>query len=694
MENQNKEKRKAIYLIVNLLISVIAFSFLIGMTVPVVEGELTLNDPLKSLGFKERFSKIKTPVEATTEKTGMFAKFAANNPSKMAVLKGLGWGMTAYMLAGFLGDALGLEESETKAIQYALGVGVFAAKSLSGMAATEGGLFASEGTLSFLGSNPMVTGLVIGAVIFIMMYKKVKYKTITFECQPWEAPYGGENCEKCNDDLEICTEYRCKSLGQACGFKDGFCFDAYKGNVNSPAIQPWREILTAGHIYIPHSTSRPVARGIKIEGQGIRDKCIKAFTPIEFGIQTDMPASCKIGLNATSTYNEMEYHFGGSTSLAYNHSQVLSLPSPEQINDFAEGNSDGDIGELEIQNDGVYDFYVRCISPNGYYNRDPYLVHFCVDPSPDSTPPIIEELSIEDGAPVQYEVDEVPITVFTNEPANCKWSRTDLNFENMENEMTCASSLLEMTSNNYYKCEGTLTSIKDREDNLFYFRCEDQPWKPKVDRNFMSESKKLTLRGTEPLNIKEGSVNPEDGTTISGANTVIVVNLELETENGESGDGKSECFYSLDNEQFIKFKESDSHKHLQDQSLSKGVHTYYFRCIDLGGNQASANTTFEIYVDNYAPIVVRVLAEEGSLKINTDEDAECYYSVNENTGCNYGLDDEGIELMRPESTSELTAHFARWEFDQTYYVKCADKNGKQPNPTQCSIVIRPVEIKE
>ena len=38
-----------------------------------------------------------------------------------------------------------------------------------------------------------------------------------------------------------------------------------------------------------------------------------------------------------------------------------------------------------------------------------------------------------------------------------------------------------------------------------------------------------------------------------------------------------------------------------------------------------------------------------------------------------------------------TEHYAEW-VSQTYYIKCVDKEGNQPLPTECSIIIRPYEF--
>ena len=116
----------------------------------------------------------------------------------------------------------------------------------------------------------ITTGLVVAAVIFILTYSKEKKKTVTFECLPWEPPLGGAKCEDCNlDPFRPCTEYRCKSLGQACelvnaGTGKEQCTWVSKFDVNSPKITPWIEALSpTSSKYIPDTNVRPPALGTK-----------------------------------------------------------------------------------------------------------------------------------------------------------------------------------------------------------------------------------------------------------------------------------------------------------------------------------------------------------------------------------------------------------------------------------------------
>lgn len=48
------------------------------------------------------------------------------------------------------------------------------------------------------------------------LLKDTKTKTYTIKCQPWQAPIGGSDCEKCQESGKTCSEYRCKSLGKLC----------------------------------------------------------------------------------------------------------------------------------------------------------------------------------------------------------------------------------------------------------------------------------------------------------------------------------------------------------------------------------------------------------------------------------------------------------------------------------------------
>ena len=106
----------------------------------------------------------------------------------------------------------------------------------------------------------------------------------------------------------------------------------------------------------------------------------------------------------------------------------------------------------------------------------------------DTTPPIIAEVNIPSGNPVRFNQSDFNLEVYVNEPSECKWSRTDQSYDNMEQQMNCAMRIFQMNNKNLYTCKTTLTGIQDRVDNDYYFRCKDQPQKPEGDRNVNTQS--------------------------------------------------------------------------------------------------------------------------------------------------------------------------------------------------------------
>jgi len=763
MEKQEVKKRQSLFLIVNIVLATFAFAFLVGMATPGVAGEIsdveggTVRDRAPSpsrtntetsagnapgitanlpgdIGAGKDKILTKNPdwtvnvvdAAADPKKVNFFKSLIKPTTGGKGLLQAVGWAGTAYGITKFLGPKIGLSPELSSALSKGIGAGLFAGQTAYALFSPEAieassgqiGSMASKLTgsgnsvfqkgFSLIGGHPVAFGIGVGAVVFLLTYKKVEYERIDFSCNSWEAPIGGEDCEKCNDGINPCSEYRCKSLGQACGIvnegtSEEKCVWQNPRDVTSPIIRPWEEALkteSASRIKCEYTNlgQRPDGKGTQIKCQGIENGCVPAFTPIEFGIQTNKPAQCKVDFILKDDYDSMQYYLGENSLYDYNHSQRLNIPNKRAVEALAQSLGDelNDTGSaITIQNDNQYTMYIRCSSANGYYNPDPYVIEFCVDDGPDATPPQIIETSIRNNQPVQFGVDEVPIFVYTNEPASCKWSRTDQQYNEMENAMTCASSIAQIDSNLLYPCQGTLTNLEDRKDNVYYFRCEDQPWAVEKDRIKMTQSYELTLKGTQELNIKEGSIKPEEGKLVSGATTTVPVMLELETEDGFDK-GKSECSYSInENSGFVPMLNTNSYKHSQRQDLTAGKYTYYLRCVDDGGNTASSKTSFEVFVDSFAPQVVRIVNKGVRLKINTDEEAECYYATNTNTGCNYDINENSVaQKMSYGNLDNKQEHFATWDTSQTYYIKCKDKNNKQPSPNQCSIIVKPVELSE
>ena len=372
----------------------------------------------------------------------------------------------------------------------------------------------------------------------------------------------------------------------------------------------------------------------------------------------------------------MNIFFGGSSTSKFNHSQTMNLPSQDSL--AAEN--------ITLQNGGQFALYARCEDANGNSNVANFVFSFCVDDAQDTTAPLVVKTSILNGNPIAFNQTSVDLTVFVNEPADCRWSKTDQSYDNMENQMSCNQNVVESNAEGLYECSTTLTGLKDREDNDFYFRCEDQPHlagtEEESQRNKNTQSHKFTLVGTRPLVIS--SIEPNG--TIKDSTDPIKVTLEVETLAGHD-EGRATCSFSDTGNagDFVEFFETDSHTHSQDLFLAEGDYTYNVQCVDLGGNSDTATTSFTVETDEAEPSVVRVFHQETSLKVITNEAASCVYG---NFGCGYPFE-EGTKMSSLDDKEHSTA----WDPDKSFYIKCADEFGNQPlDSNSCSIIVKPFEV--
>jgi len=537
-------------------------------------------------------------------------------------------------------------------------------------------LIANMSWMSAFGWVGLIVMVIMMLLQWLFGWGKTKVEIVNFSCLPWQPPSGGADCEKCNKppiggELRPCSKYRCDSLGAACsllneGTGNETCIWLNQNDVNSPTIKPWQDVLTSGHSYkeqqCPGAGCWAIVRN---EGSG----CVKAFTPLAFGIETNEPAQCRVDYEHRTSFDEMQFFFGDNLYF-YNHSTMLSLPSPDAMNAYA---------SPELRNDGNYTLYVRCRDANGNSNLAETSIEFCVDPGPDTMPPVISKTSVDNGAPVSYGAGSVPLDIYVNEPSECRWSSADKDYNDMEKSFSCASEIADMEMDMTYKCSTALTNIQDGIANRFYFRCKDQPWLTtnESDRNVNTESYEFVLQGTSQLKI----VSAEPNGIISGGAEPMAVDLKAETSGGYVN-GESTCFFSdtgYDNmiEFFITGGVLYSNIHEQRLELGEGNYTYYILCRDLAGNIDKTTVSFSAELDRQEPSIIRAYQEGGMLKIITDEESECRYGVRD---CEYDFL-SGTEMPFTNSTE----HTAEWRTDITYYIKCMDKYGNMPSSSQCTM---------
>jgi len=497
------------------------------------------------------------------------------------------------------------------------------------------------------------------AAYYLYQWKDKKTKTFVFECNVWDAPSGGDKCEECNkNELLPCSEYQCRSLGQGCEMFEGKCVWMNKEDVSSPTIEPWIEALSPNLKYTEVTSTRA-----KIINNKKESGCIEPSRLFSFGITTNEPTKCRYDVVRKDEFDKMQYVFGDGTR-NYNHIYMTAMP---KLNI-------SQIEGLSITNNGDYnvDLYVRCADAKGNYNKANFIFRFCIDQGPDTTVPLIIGTSLEDGAPVAYNQEEINfgIDVSDSSKVSCKWSKQDKTYEQMENEMSCDNEEGFKIS---HRCTTTLTGLENMKNNKFYFRCKDEVG------NVNDESQEITLKGTQELVINY--VGPNG--TIKGSTDTVEIVLEAETSFGAE-EGIATCYYSEKDEEdsYIEFAETKSYTHSQSIYRDTGHYKYYIKCRDAGGNSETKTVEFDVEIDKLAPIIVRAYNDGEKLIIITNEEAECVYDTRD---CSYNFD-EGIEEM---ATIDYKKHSTDWDTDSTYYIKCKDDSGNLPSPNKCSIVVKP-----
>ena len=416
-------------------------------------------------------------------------------------------------------------------------------------------------------------------------------------CNPWVAPLGGKDCEKCNDKFKPCSEYKCRSLGQTCrlvnpGTDDEKCINLHPNDVNSPIITPNLAVLTKGY-------------SIKDSGpnQGFElTQKIDPYSPLRIGINTNEPATCKYSTNASMKFDDMPFVFGSPLFL-YNQTMIISLPR-ELASE-----------EALKQTHGIYTLYLKCMDASGNKNNKDYFIKLKIKPEKDLTPPIIEAASLKDNAYIAANIEQTEFSIFTNEPATCKYSSNDVQYDDMKNDFSCSESGFQ-TSSVFYATYGCKTTLKDLKEgsNIFYFRCND------MSNNKNQESFKFTLIGTKPLLINE---TLPQGDVMSNN-----VTLEVTTVDGAEN-GKAVCGYRTGSSPDIEFSATNSNHHVESLTLNTGTYNYLITCNDIAGNEAKATISFKITKDLTPPKLMFVYKDSATniLHIELNEMTTCEYST-------------------------------------------------------------------
>mgnify|MGYP006286472329 CR=1 FL=1 len=573
-----------------------------------------------------------------------------------------------FAVASLLIDKLGLAPGLDKDMTYGLLSVATLGGGLIGFAT-----YYTTTTAALLKSPAFIVGiilLIIAAVSFAVLkwadIGDVERNVISFDCDPWQPIKGGEKCELCGEDGLRCNKYACQSLGANCRFiNEGTdqeaCIDIAPNDKDVPVINFDNNVLTGGLV-----SSSEEGRTIISSNSG--DGCIGSGAVFQFGINTNEPAECRWAYES-KPFEEMELQFDSENLLLENHSTQLVVPSLEA---FGLSSYDPDArADLDIT--------MRCSDSSGNTNPVDYVVSMCVKRGIDITAPLIvgKDPEVEYA---RFGASEQEISIWTNEPAECRWDDVERDYEDMTYSMNCFNNL-EFVEPKGWRCESTFPVLNNI--NTYSIKCKDQPTLEGVNesaRNANVQGYNITIRKS-PSKLNFDVVSPSEDEVLEYPTEIITMDLVLETSGGMND--LAECYYIV-NEHEIAFFNSGGQVHEQEfQLYGGGRHIFDLKCEDKAGNIAEGNAIFDIAIDTRPPKVTKVYNRQGMLNVVTDEDASCYYR----TMPTYGINECGYKVEDAEPMAdEGEVHTTPFDISKTYYIKCMDEFNNTASGCSVSLV--------
>jgi len=523
-------------------------------------------------------------------------------------------------------------------------------------APAHGFLASSLGKIAAFLSNPIVIVVLSAfAVYFLITYFFSATKTLTYtiSCDPYVAPAGGNDCEKCNTDYEKCDDYKCTSLGQSCqllnkGSGNETCTWVNKGDVIAPVINP----LAVDPI--TNEDIQTQANGYVISGE-------QEYRDLQIGIKTDKISQCKVskerslGSDSVVEYNRMSDFFGDNQ---YKKEHIFTVPIINEAED--------DI--IAISDSGDYDLYVRCKSANTDENNreivtgSDYKIGFTIAKGPDTGSPIVKGFNIINNAKLKFNTKNITIAAYVDDESElianggCKYSSKDESYQKMLNNLSCGDSRIDTIYGRLYACGGILGGLQNEQDNVYYFRCQDI--NGNVNRDASYPAGGLHLFVSRALNI----TNVEPSGTIFDKR----FNLTTTTVRGAE-EGRANCYWTF-NDYFdpgsTKFDATNSTEHSYEfVGLQKGYYDPKVWCRDIAGNEAIGRTNFTVEIDEIPPSVKKIYTDSTRLYVEMDEDSICEYN---NLPFSFG---NGNRM--PDDDSKL--HKAALDENNAYYIICRDR---------------------
>jgi len=474
--------------------------------------------------------------------------------------------------------------------------------------------------------------LLAAALTIMFTWPKTEDRPVTMTCTPWQAPFGGDECSKCDEyPLKPCSEYRCRSLGATCRFieeNEGTgretCYEAAPNDVKNPKIMPSSDALKIV------SKRQDVTQQFTISNTGTGYKispAVPSFSNIRFGILTDELSQCFM----TTEYKDQMLFSDLSTpfpdtyfSLEHNISYNNLLPNKE------------------------YRFYVSCRDNNGNPDQEgyiaPYTIELVTDNSPDLESPFITSIELPHNGKIAADGNETIIKVFVDEVSefDCKIAKEDRDFDLMEQDMSCAQTPPESLQSSYSYCAAKANVTEGL--NTFYIRCKDS------EENSNTNSYIINFEKTQPLLITASGPSGD----IYDRNITMFVEL---TQGADSG--KAVCLFDSEQVSGTFGINNVSKNEMVFSDLSADTFTFDIRCKDYVNNIALTEISFTSKRDYDAPEITSLRKAGTAIIVELNEPATCEYS-NSTFEKGYGQVSAVNSYIHPLSGKE------------SYYLICED----------------------
>jgi hypothetical protein len=587
-------------------------------------------------------------------------------PSTFAV-EGLAGAANAALVGAGIGYIVGLAFGlEGDKLTTAIIVGAVAAIALNYFTSILTTTVTVGGVSGPIGWIVAIVVAIVVAILSIAGVGKYRERKVTFSCLPWQPPAGGDDCSKCSELGVECTAYKCASLGKTCELlnpqtENEACVNVNPNDVTSPDITFNSTSLPEGFTFSESDN------GVEIKSSA-SDGSIQEYSPVTFGIITSEPAQCKISSERPDSFEDMEENFFDS-SLNYYVTSHTDNRAMETLDSLG-------VSGVDPTSRGDYNLYVMCEDKSGNHNDIGYNIRFKISPADDHTVPVITKFVPDSPGVAGLTSTQFNLAFFTNEPATCRFSTQDVEYELMEGEVNCNNDLTQSILNGWI-CNAQLPISQDL--NQYNIRCADQPWLGEnieqnsvtleEGRNKNTESRKYEVKKTTtPLTIT--SISPQGGTILSATEPVSVT-LQVTTSGGIDN-GKAFCKFSFDGNQYIDFATSSLTNHKQIfTSLFGGNYNIRINCNDRAGNIAEGSSEFSIETDTMGPLITRLYSTGQTMSVITNEASICEYSL---STCNFEFE-TGTALSGASKSHTMT-----YENGKNYRIKCRDTFG---NVGQC-----------